>query len=184
MHPKLTLHNNQRCVAEIEAFKKCHEAGYWARLLGQLQRDGLLPSIVFSFSKARCDEIAFGLAGRLSLIEPSGAAEVAAFCDECLLRVRPEERSLPQLVRTRSKLRIADVRWLTSFEFTRDAHLESTAITIIMKAATHTVSELSAGLPMTAVVTRNWWGSCAHTATATLMQWRRMALKGSKEGGF
>ena len=28
------------------------------------------------------------------------------------------------------------------------AHLESTAITIIMKAATHTVSELSAGLPM------------------------------------
>ena len=22
MHPKLTLHNNQRCVAEIEAFKK------------------------------------------------------------------------------------------------------------------------------------------------------------------
>ena len=35
MHPKLTLHNNQRCVAEIEAFKKCHEAGYWARLLGE-----------------------------------------------------------------------------------------------------------------------------------------------------
>ena len=35
MHPKLTLHNNAGCVAEIEAFKKCHEASYWARFFGQ-----------------------------------------------------------------------------------------------------------------------------------------------------
>ena len=38
MHPKLTLHNNQRCVAEIEAFKKCHEAGYWAAAARRVQR--------------------------------------------------------------------------------------------------------------------------------------------------
>jgi len=69
-------------------------------LLSMLQRENLLPAVVFSFSKARCDEIAFGLAGRLhQLSSVAESAEVGTFFDACLERIRPEERSLPQLVR-------------------------------------------------------------------------------------
>ena len=71
-----------------------------------LRRDELLPSIVFSFSKARCDEIAFGLAGRLAslLVSEQEAEEVRRFVDACVARVREQERSLPQLQRTRELL--------------------------------------------------------------------------------
>ena len=83
--------------------------GYWWRLLGMLRQDDLLPAVVFSFSKVKCDELASSIASSL----PEGAslsssAEVDAACEmyeKGLERLSAAERGLPQLVRVRELLR-------------------------------------------------------------------------------
>ena len=77
---------------------------HWSVLLETLQRRELLPAIVFSFSKAKCDEIS----QKVTLVELLGKEErdaVSSFFHECVGRLRLEDRTLPQLVRTHKLLR-------------------------------------------------------------------------------
>ena len=68
-----------------------------------LLREDLLPAVVFSFSKAKCDELAAGLSeglpGGRSLCSASEIEQVRTFYDACVERLAEDERDLPQLQR-------------------------------------------------------------------------------------
>ena len=90
-------------------------SAYWSQLLSTLLSMDLLPSVVFSFSKAKCDELALGIssgaaADGMTLCKPHEAAQAKAFYDACLARLSPEERSLPQLKRVLALLLTGGVR--------------------------------------------------------------------------
>ena len=106
-------HANALKAHSLSSAQKQHSGGisggvgaeqYWLELLQMLQKSELLPSVIFSFSKVKCDEIAFGFAGRLKLISPGNTQLVGSICDECLGRLPPEDRSLQQVVRCRELL--------------------------------------------------------------------------------
>ena len=83
--------------------------GYWELLLAFLRRQQLLPAVVFSFSKVKCDEIAASLADGLpgggSLSEAEEVDAACAFYESCIERLSEEERALPQLVRVLALLK-------------------------------------------------------------------------------
>jgi antiviral helicase SKI2 len=81
---------------------------YWSKLLSTLRSLQLLPSVVFSFSKAKCDELAQGLSESFDrstpLCTPEEAKQSNAFFEACMARLGAEERALPQITHVHSLL--------------------------------------------------------------------------------
>ena len=81
---------------------------YWFQLLSSLRSLELLPSVVFSFSKAKCDELARELSesfqGSTSLSTPAEIEQSGAFFDACMARLGAAERALPQITHVHSLL--------------------------------------------------------------------------------
>ncbi|KAL1495601.1 hypothetical protein AB1Y20_016961 [Prymnesium parvum] len=78
--------------------------GYWAQLVQTLQRKDLLPVVVFSFSKAKCDEISQQLK-HIDLLTAEQKREVSSTFDAALERLDPSLRRLPSLVGAHALLR-------------------------------------------------------------------------------
>ena len=79
-------------------------------MLRLLRRESLLPAVVFSFSKVKCDDLASGLVNGLpegsSLSSDAEVKEACEFYEECVNgRLSEAERSLPQLLRVLALLR-------------------------------------------------------------------------------
>ncbi|KAJ1949114.1 Antiviral helicase ski2, partial [Linderina pennispora] len=71
-------------------------ATLWVHLAGFLRKQKLLPAVVFTFSRKKCEEYASTLYN-LDFLNESRRSEVHIFVDRCLKRLKPEDRTLPQV---------------------------------------------------------------------------------------
>ncbi|KAJ2756728.1 Antiviral helicase ski2 [Coemansia pectinata] len=76
----------------------------WVHLAGMLRKQGLLPAVIFTFSRKRCEEYANSLRN-LDFLNDSRRSEVHMFVERCLKRLRPEDRTLPQVQVMRTLLK-------------------------------------------------------------------------------
>ncbi|KAL7548511.1 hypothetical protein ACHAWF_011790 [Thalassiosira exigua] len=71
----------------------------WISLTRYLEREGLMPTVTFSFSKKKCEEIA----DMLRSLDLNTAAErnlVQSFAIQTVARLSPKDQSLPQVTKT------------------------------------------------------------------------------------
>lgn len=80
------------------------EASQWYSLVKNLSKRGLLPVVVFCFSKNRCDKSADSLTAA-DLTSTSEKSEIRVFCNKGFSRLRGSDRRLPQVVRVEDLLR-------------------------------------------------------------------------------
>ena len=66
-------------------------------LLTLLQRDALLPAVVFAFSKRVCEESAYAL-HHLDLTTSSEKSAILVFFNAALKRLHSQDRALPQVL--------------------------------------------------------------------------------------
>jgi antiviral helicase SKI2 len=75
----------------------------WMSLIGYLQKKALLPTVIFTFSKKKCEEYA-GSLGNLDLLTATEKSEVHIFVEKSLARLNGSDRKLPQILRMREML--------------------------------------------------------------------------------
>ena len=80
------------------------EKSAWLGLVRHMQTAALLPSIVFCFSKRRCDALGDSLTGVLDFTSGEEKAHVNAFCSRAFGRLSASDLGLPQLQRVRGLL--------------------------------------------------------------------------------
>lgn len=71
--------------------------GNVAQVVGMLRRKELLPAVVFTFSRKRCEEQAVGLGGTDFLGDQRKRREARTVVDSSLRRLSAEDRKLPQV---------------------------------------------------------------------------------------
>ncbi|KAJ2558771.1 Antiviral helicase ski2 [Coemansia sp. RSA 1933] len=76
----------------------------WVHLIGLLRKKNLLPAVVFTFSRKKCEEYAYSLRNQGFLSE-SARSDVHSVVERSLKRLKPEDRNLPQVLAIRSLLR-------------------------------------------------------------------------------
>ena len=81
---------------------KAGRAG-WQQLVHHLRENDLLPAVVFSFSKKRCEECADAL-GSVDLNDSSQKSKVYMFCNYALQRLSGTDRQLPQVLKVEELL--------------------------------------------------------------------------------
>ncbi|EEB08946.2 ski complex RNA helicase Ski2 [Schizosaccharomyces japonicus yFS275] len=79
------------------------DVNVWVHLVGHLQKQNLLPVIVFVFSKKRCEEYVDTLANR-TLNTQKEKSEVHIVIEKAIARLKKEDRNLPQIGRMRDML--------------------------------------------------------------------------------
>lgn len=80
------------------------ETAQWYSLVKNLSKRGLLPVVVFCFSKNRCDKSADSLTAA-DLTSSTEKSEIRVFCDKGFSRLKGSDRRLPQVVRVEDLLR-------------------------------------------------------------------------------
>lgn len=73
-------------------------------MVGLLKKKNLLPVIVFTFSKRKCEEYADALTNIDLSNGASEKSEIHVFCEKSLSRLKGTDRELPQVMRTRELL--------------------------------------------------------------------------------
>lgn len=69
-----------------------------------LERKNLLPTIVFTFSKRKCDEFANCLTNIDLTLGQAEKSEIHVFCEKSLTRLKGSDRELPQVQRIKELL--------------------------------------------------------------------------------
>ncbi|KAI8584384.1 hypothetical protein K450DRAFT_219603 [Umbelopsis ramanniana AG] len=75
----------------------------YVHMIGLLSKKKLLPVVVFTFSKKKCEEYASALSN-LDLTSSTEKSEIHVFIEKSLARLRGTDRELPQVIRTRDLL--------------------------------------------------------------------------------
>lgn len=75
----------------------------WVHLVSHLRKEDLLPGCVFVFSKKRCEENADSLSNQ-DFSNASEKSLIHMFIEKSLTRLKPEDRTLPQILRLRELL--------------------------------------------------------------------------------
>lgn len=75
----------------------------WMSLVGVLKKRVLLPAVIFTFSKRRCEENADALSN-VDLLTASLKSEVHVFIERSLAPLNDSDRQLPQITRMRELL--------------------------------------------------------------------------------
>jgi antiviral helicase SKI2 len=75
----------------------------FVHLIGMLKLKGLLPVVIFTFSKRRCEEYASGLT-KTDLCTSIEKSEIHVFIERSLVRLRGTDKLLPQILRMRDLL--------------------------------------------------------------------------------
>lgn len=70
--------------------------GQWISFIRFLEREELTPSVIFSFSKKKCEDIALSLRS-LDLNSASERAAVTGFTEQTIKRLNPSDAALPQV---------------------------------------------------------------------------------------
>ncbi|EFA83459.1 DEAD/DEAH box helicase [Heterostelium album PN500] len=76
----------------------------WSKLIMMLKEKNQLPVIVFSFSKAKCQDYAFSLGSNVILTTSGERSIIKVFIEESLARLRAEDKELPQILQIRDFL--------------------------------------------------------------------------------
>jgi antiviral helicase SKI2 len=76
-----------------------HPKPQWTGLLRHLEREQLLPCVVFHFSKKKCEEVADALGANTLLLSADERRQVSAFFGHCVARLKPNDRKLQQVRR-------------------------------------------------------------------------------------
>jgi antiviral helicase SKI2 len=71
----------------------------WTALVKFLDREGLMPAVIFSFSKKKCEEIA-NMLRSLDLNTAAERSAAHAFAIQTMKRLSPKDASLPQVITT------------------------------------------------------------------------------------
>ncbi|KAG1176306.1 hypothetical protein G6F70_005554 [Rhizopus microsporus] len=72
----------------------------FVHLIGMLKTKSLLPVVIFTFSKKRCEEYASGLS-KTDLCSNLEKSEIHVFIERSLVRLRGSDKHLPQILRMR-----------------------------------------------------------------------------------
>eukprot|EP01080_Neovahlkampfia_damariscottae_P012658 gene12658-6558_t len=80
--------------------KKNMETNEWAKLIEVLKKKKLIPLIVFSFSRKKCEDSAFGLS-TVDLTTSSEKSKIHVFFENSISRLSKVDRTLPQVIRMR-----------------------------------------------------------------------------------
>ncbi|CAN0470424.1 unnamed protein product, partial [Ectocarpus sp. 12 AP-2014] len=75
----------------------------WQSLIKKLEKDGLLPVVVFSFSKKKCQECAEGLSS-VTLTTAKEKSEIHLFCATAVKRLQDQDAQLPQVLNLKEML--------------------------------------------------------------------------------
>lgn len=75
----------------------------WLHLVQYLQRQKLLPAVIFVFSKKRCEEYADTLRS-VDFCTAKEKSEIHMFIDRAVSRLKKEDRELPQILKVREML--------------------------------------------------------------------------------
>ncbi|KAI8079697.1 NUC185 domain-containing protein [Gilbertella persicaria] len=75
----------------------------FVHLIGMLKTKTLLPVVIFTFSKKRCEEYASGLS-KTDLCTSLEKSEIHVFIERSLVRLRGTDKQLPQILRMRDLL--------------------------------------------------------------------------------
>ncbi|OJJ81640.1 SKI complex RNA helicase subunit SKI2 [Aspergillus glaucus CBS 516.65] len=75
----------------------------WVHLVSHLSKENLLPGCIFVFSKKRCEDNADSLSNQ-DFCNASEKSLIHMFIEKSLTRLKPEDRSLPQILRLRDLL--------------------------------------------------------------------------------
>ncbi|KAG9305006.1 hypothetical protein G9A89_007409 [Geosiphon pyriformis] len=75
----------------------------WSHLIGFLNKKKLLPVVIFTFSKKKCDEYAHGLTN-VDLNTATEKSQIHIFIEKSLTRLKGTDKELPQVVKTRELL--------------------------------------------------------------------------------
>jgi len=73
-------------------------------MINLLQKRSLLPAIVFTFSKKRCEDYALSISNLDLSAGSSEKSEIHVFYERSLARLKDDDRGLPQLVRMKELL--------------------------------------------------------------------------------
>lgn len=71
----------------------------WASLLRHLEKQALMPCVVFHFSKKKCEEVADALGANTLLLSADERRQVSGFFAHCVARLKPHDRKLQQVRR-------------------------------------------------------------------------------------
>ncbi|KAK9760627.1 Antiviral helicase ski2, variant 2, partial [Basidiobolus ranarum] len=75
----------------------------WIHLVGLLKKKSLLPVVVFTFSKKKCEEYASGLTNT-DLTSATEKSEIHVFIERSLVRLKGTDKELPQVMKVRDLL--------------------------------------------------------------------------------
>ncbi|KAJ3171371.1 hypothetical protein HDU87_008328 [Geranomyces variabilis] len=76
----------------------------YVHMLGLLKKKQLLPVIIFTFSKKKCEEYANGLVNVDFTAGAAEKSEIHVFIERCVGRLKGSDRELPQILRVRDLL--------------------------------------------------------------------------------
>ena len=76
----------------------------YVHLIGLLRKKSLLPAIIFSFSKRKCEEFAATLQNIDLTTGSAEKSEIHVFCERSLNRLKGSDKELPQVLRMRELL--------------------------------------------------------------------------------
>lgn len=80
-----------------------HDKNIWIHLVNHLKEKKLLPSVIFVFSKKRCEENA-SILSNIDLTNSIEKSQIHVTIEKALARLKHDDRSLPQIVRMRELL--------------------------------------------------------------------------------
>ncbi|KAJ6002487.1 hypothetical protein N7451_005034 [Penicillium sp. IBT 35674x] len=75
----------------------------WVNLVSHLRKEDLLPGCIFVFSKKRCEENADSLSNQ-DFSTANDKSQIHMMIEKSLTRLKPEDRTLPQILRLRELL--------------------------------------------------------------------------------
>eukprot|EP01132_Coremiostelium_polycephalum_P004188 gene4188-5243_t len=78
--------------------------GSWSKLIHTLKDKNLLPVIVFSFSRNKCQDYAYALGSNTSLTQGNEKSQIKVFIEESLTRLKGDDKELPQILQIREFL--------------------------------------------------------------------------------
>lgn len=94
---KQTQYNNNKLTEGAEK-------SYFTKLVKLLQKNELLPVVIFAFSKKKCDSLAYGLQN-IDLTSSNEKSEIHVFINSVINRLNVVDRKLPQVLKIKELLK-------------------------------------------------------------------------------
>jgi antiviral helicase SKI2 len=118
----------------------------WSLLVNLLRKQNLLPTVIFTFSRKRCETYADTLAN-VDLLTSVEKSEVHVFAERSLTRVKGTDRELPQILRIKEML-------------SRGVGVHHSGLLPIMKEASYNPRNLFFVITVYPNLCCSWWRFC------------------------